>query len=590
MLNYDVVQNKRVFDNQVKHVASMNEIASAPKKSDIEFEASVRQRVESLILAFQQLTNQVGNMTAPRGPTTAEIGVGTSDAPAPAPAPAPEEDFEEEETKEPEGELKESKEEEDEPVPKKPRGRPAQTKPADMTYEQIVAALKKATSKKQKEELEKEKAEREEQLEAEFFPEGFAGIEFIGEGRKRRMIHDDEEMSGGMVMRQLYSRMRGGIITRQEDFSLSLSRDRMESAISTIYSQFNALVDFINAKINVSGYSDQQRNNIYVMLEPIIDACKNSLLAIVRLRSIDESLYNRSYNLLYEIIQNIQNSPPLMRLDVTKIRDAHYVRDDSRSYEDYKQIEEKYKGLLERYAGDIPKELEEATRIMREKIPKTLKMPTGAVIDKERAELEIELLGEKKNDLINIALSETLTREQQSALENEINNIDRKIGSLKNKIQNIEAMKGRGRGRKSVAENSAVKAQKVSNARAKKQQERFNAEAPDAWGPPTYRGLKPDNTLGTLGSGRKKNIKMKKTDFVKEHNNLISMLGKTAKKLKSEATEQLQELSAIDKEKAMALNKVIDGVQMKERAKGRGKKSMKLPVLSFDDKKNDWYL
>jgi hypothetical protein len=83
---------------------------------------------------------------------------------------------------------------------------------------------------------------------------------------------------------------------------------------------------------------------------------------------------------------------------------------------------------------------------------------------------------------------------------------------------------------------------------------------------------------------------MKKTDFVKEHNNLISMLGKTAKKLKSEATEQLHELSAIDKEKAMALNKVIDGVQMKERAKGRGKKSMKLPVLSFDDKKNDWYL
>ena len=83
---------------------------------------------------------------------------------------------------------------------------------------------------------------------------------------------------------------------------------------------------------------------------------------------------------------------------------------------------------------------------------------------------------------------------------------------------------------------------------------------------------------------------MKKTDFIKEHHNLISMLGKTAKKLKSEATEQLQELSAIDKETAMNLNRVVNGAQMKERAKGKGKKSMKLPVLSFDDKRDDWYL
>ena len=106
--------------------------------------------------------------------------------------------------------------------------------------------------------------------------------------------------------------------------------------------------------------------------------------------------------------------------------------------------------------------------------------------------------------------------------------------------------------------------------------------------PMTYLGLKADNTRGTLGAG-KKDIVMKKKDFVKEHKKLVSLLGKTGNSLKSEAMEQTNELSKFDPESAKMLEKVVDKQKMK--AGKKGKKSTKmLPTLVFDDKKNDWFI
>jgi hypothetical protein len=108
--------------------------------------------------------------------------------------------------------------------------------------------------------------------------------------------------------------------------------------------------------------------------------------------------------------------------------------------------------------------------------------------------------------------------------------------------------------------------------------------------PMTYLGLKADNSRGTLGAG-KKDIVMKKKDFVKEHKNLVSLLGKTAKSLNAEASDQSTELGKIDPEAAKMLEKTMDNQKMKAGKKGKKKNNEKLlPTLLFDDKKNDWYL
>ena len=567
MLDYDVIQNKRVFDSQVKQVAAMNEISSAPKKTDIEFEASVRQRVESIILAFQQLTSQLGSVKTPSMPVAPRETGAT--------------------------ESREEEEDLDKLLEKIESREGRVTAPARKTaLARKTAPARETGATESKEAIEERESKEEEDLDK--LLEAIESRE--GRGKHRlSAIEEDEEgsgMSGGMIQRMYMNRMKGGISGRELELSVSLAKDRMESALSSIYSQFNALVDFINAKFRTAGYSDQQINNIYTMLNPIIDVSKDAMLAVTSIRDTDRSLYNRSYNLLYEIVQNIQNAPPLMRLDVTKIRDEHYVTEDTREYEDFVQDREKYIKLLERYEGDVPATTAVISRI---------KGRIGIVEEASAVVEEIEKLKNEKNaiiDSVGTSLA-ALSRPQQTALTKKLNSIDKKISSLETRKAKLEEVdkrlppllvaKGKSGGRKAVNENAAVKAQKVSNARARKQQERFNAEAQNPFGPPTYRGLKPDNSLGTLGAG-KKNIKMKKTDFVKEHKNLISMLGKTAKKLKSEATEQLQELSAIDKEKAMELNRVVNNEQLKAAGKKKGKKSTKLPVLSFDDKRNDWYL
>ena len=108
--------------------------------------------------------------------------------------------------------------------------------------------------------------------------------------------------------------------------------------------------------------------------------------------------------------------------------------------------------------------------------------------------------------------------------------------------------------------------------------------------PMTYLAIKPDNSLGTLGAGKKKkDIVMKQKDFVKEHKKLVSLLGKTSNSLKSEAQEQTQELGKFDPETAKMLEKTV--VKEKLKAGRKSKKSKQdLPTLVFDDNKNDWYL
>lgn len=735
MLDYDIVQNRRVFDNQVKQVSAMNEVAAQPKRSDIEFEASVKQRVDDIILSYQDLTNQVGNVTnISRGPAGTAVSGPSSGGPPGLPPTAPLGRPEESESKGEESVLKEAKgklitmigkklpelekqhkelNKEDKkymniikasmekekkfmenenakkqglPLPHgnirksaqfMPRWKDAmqklvdnnkirlniikerddlsdkynelQDRIPDLEKAKIIQSLKSYdnfekieldAAKKLNEKLKTDVSDlisvsnksgdetKSQELEDEFdiweasmdewveyaieqggefteaeiatverFPEPPEPFEFdapeSGAIETKEAVEEEEAVGEGGMIRKLYlNRMQGGRVGREANISQIRSIDKINSAISSIYSKFNALVDFINTKINSAGYSDQQRNNIYSMLEPLVGVSKDALLNVYNIKDIDRSLYNRAYNLLYEIIQNIQNAPPLMRLDITKIRDSHYVADDPTTYEEFLDSRKIYNDLLDRYEGDDA--FKSTARIVTG-VSQTL----APELEAQAIQEDIEKLQNDKNNIIMniVAQSQvrTLTKVQQDAVKRQIEGIDRQISSLQDQKRKFEGFargktgRGKSGGRAPINENAAVKAQKVSNARARKQQERFNAEAQNPFGPPTYRGLKPDNSLGTLGAG-KKNIKMKKTDFIKEHHNLISMLGKTAKKLKSEATEQLQELSAIDKETAMNLNRVVNGAQMKERAKGKGKKSMKLPVLSFDDKRDDWYL
>ena len=244
MLDYDLVQNKRVFDSEVKHVHQMNESEAPPKKSDIEFESTLKAKVAQIVIQLRQLLSRIQDYN-----TVDSFSYTTRDEDA---SDAPQFDFD--------------------------YGDDAETE---------------------------------------------SGTDTTGFGK-----------SGGAKS------LRGLEIQK----SKLEAKNKIDTSISEIYSQFNSLVDSIKAKIDKpSGMSSQGISNILSLLTPMSDAAKEVLSGAIYLKPIDTQLYNKTYNLLYEMVQSIDSAPPLLRLDVLNISDSHYVGPDDINFDYKKEVS------LERY-------------------------------------------------------------------------------------------------------------------------------------------------------------------------------------------------------------------------------------------------
>jgi len=234
MLDYDLVQNKRVFDNEIKHVETLNEAEAPPRKSDIEFEAEVKSNVDNIVLQFQKLVNSINGLE--------NVNVQSNKVILP--------EF------------------------------------YDDEGESVLGAT------------------------------GDIGnlADFEGFGRFRNSV------------------IKGGNKELELTKYLQKLKDNTLESISGIYSSFNGLVDKINSKLK-NGYSAQGTSNIISLLQPIADNASEVLAAAYSIKSkgvswMDfESIYQKIYSLIIEIINIIKEAPPLRRLDATRIRDDHYQGD-----------------------------------------------------------------------------------------------------------------------------------------------------------------------------------------------------------------------------------------------------------------------
>lgn len=65
VLDYDVFQNRRVYDQQVKTVRAMNESQAQPKKSDLELDATLQTQADALRNNIEKLSQQLPTIQVP---------------------------------------------------------------------------------------------------------------------------------------------------------------------------------------------------------------------------------------------------------------------------------------------------------------------------------------------------------------------------------------------------------------------------------------------------------------------------------------------------------------------------------------------
>jgi len=227
VLDYDIIQNKRVFDNQVKNVDAFTETNAQPKKADIEFEAEVKSKVGEIVIKLNSLVTNISD-----------------------------------------------------------------------------------------------KAKRDIQFNYGIIPEGIEIEEEVPGTEGSR-----GSTTSGLISEAMRDAGLSNRLSLERSSYLTDMQNTIDNILASIYSSYNSLVDRINSRFrNSQGFSAQGKSNIMALLQPLTDSAKEALSSIIVLKETgDETLYNRAYNLIYEIIQSIDNAYPLMRLDITKITDSHYA-------------------------------------------------------------------------------------------------------------------------------------------------------------------------------------------------------------------------------------------------------------------------
>jgi len=633
MLDYDLVQNKRVFDSEIKHVATLNEAEAPPRKSDIEFEAEVKSNVDNIVLQLQRLMNAFDDLgdikkfefnyeddggdfetASSYQSSLGAPSINTSDLVSSPARNARQELRQEQQDLELTKSLQGIKNNASESISgiyssfnslvekinnKLKFGFSSQGANNILSLLQPIAdgakeVLASAYQLKH----------NDSSLYNKIYSLLIEMIDIIKEAPPLRRldvtrIRDDhytgdydepevnpdtrkilgeefDDMQDIISNKMQFTRLRDGFQGEIDELQALLDenpdndeiRDLMEENMQEL-----ALVDRAIAELDIALNASRKYSGHATNMESLERSIQELQLTLGKLDSKERKLLDekseieltssgkRKQTLLSGINKKLQRlNTQIGKTEVALARN--------------KKILEELKEMEIRDRSDEVDEIGEIAQLPQQPAPEKPGKPV-----RKGAEKEARAIREEERALRQAEIAQGLP----AGFTDEEAEVDRLMAEIDAGLLRQGFGKRRGRPSKKGGAKAMTPDQINAVVVARNKAFAANNEAtqlPRA--PMTYLGLKADNTRGTLGAGKKKDIVMKQKD-------LVSLLGKTANSLKSEAVEQTDELGKFDPETAKMLEKVVDKEKMKAGKKGK-KSTKQLPTLVFDDKKNDWFI
>lgn len=659
MLDYDLVQNKRVFDNEIKHVESMNEAEAPPRKSDIEFEAEVRSNVDNIVLQLQRLMNafddirQIVEIRASpltrdilarareqeEGPIMVDRGVGPGDEGG---------------SKHLKGGIRGLSEE-----AFKLEAEKNASESISGIYSSFNSLVEKINSKLKfgyssqgtnniisllqpiadgaKEVL--SSAYKIKRTDSSIYNKIYSllieMINIIKEAPPLRRLDvtriRDDHYQGDYDEPEANPDTRKLVANEYEDISTIESViPRIMNTIRDSQEEINALQELLDENPD----NDEIRDLIETHMQIISDARKS--LAEAEIGKDASFKYSQYLKQITAIQSNIQQSEEILKklsekkgellaekreIETTALgaRKQNLLSGVNKKLERLDSQISKTKVALDKYSktlkdlesmeikdrSDEVDEIGEIAQLPQQPAPEKPGKPVRkgaekearAIREEERALRQAEIAQGLPAGFIERMGPGVARTDEEAEVDRLMAEMDAGLlrqGFGRNAKHSKLGSSNPGKRRGRPSKKGGAKAMTLDDIHriVVERNKAFAAnneatQLPRA--PMTYLGLKADNSRGTLGAGKKKDIVMKQKDFVKEHKKLVSLLGKTANSLKSEAVEQTDELGKFDPETAKMLEKVVDKEKMKAGKKGK-KSTKQLPTLVFDDKKNDWFI
>jgi hypothetical protein len=193
-----------------------------------------------------------------------------------------------------------------------------------------------------------------------------------------------------------------GDITR----SLMKSRDMVMSAVSSIITGYNGLVDYINLQNRQKPFKQRDVSSIDGLVKQLVDPLKSALAASSRMLESDtreaERDYIKVYNVISDMIKKILTGMPFIKVDIAMLNERIPLKYEyilSKEYDSKKQGNQQYlKSLedmvkkemtsLEKMPEQTPLE-QEAKAVMRQQLNRQLEqlVDAGLMTDSRAREI-----------------------------------------------------------------------------------------------------------------------------------------------------------------------------------------------------------
>jgi hypothetical protein len=182
--------------------------------------------------------------------------------------------------------------------------------------------------------------------------------------------------------------------------SLMKSRDMVMSAVSSIITGYNGLVDYINLQNRQKPFKQSDVSSIDGLVKQLVDPLKSALAASSRLLESDtreaERDYTRVYNVISDMIKKILTGMPFIKVDIAMLNERIPLKYEyilSKEYDSKKQSNQQYlKSLedmvkkemtsLEKMPEQTPLE-QEAKALMRQQMNRQLEQLVDAGLMKD---------------------------------------------------------------------------------------------------------------------------------------------------------------------------------------------------------------
>lgn len=153
------------------------------------------------------------------------------------------------------------------------------------------------------------------------------------------------------VQPQDYTRMY-----QEQEKTFTKATDRVKSALASIVSEWNSLVNFYELKNRIKSFTESEQNALVGIVKELVDPIKELIGNILKFKQPGKEgeMYYTSYNVLTTIMKNIQSAPPLVKVQASILNDKTGFIDDFSPMEDLnetttKHFNEMYELLHKKY-------------------------------------------------------------------------------------------------------------------------------------------------------------------------------------------------------------------------------------------------